>query len=356
MEDAAVDDDKKPFEPEAGQEEDSQPDPDEQLMLDQGNGRVWLVKIPKFLMERWSAINAEDVHLATIRVWHDVEAPNEKKRTRIVLFLPPNVDPENPSDTPPPSDPSRPSFPQPTNYPGSEPDQYELEMVNESVENQIVVAERPKVAALSATPNVAGNTRARTTILTGRIKHDCNLRPVFSERYRRQMRERTKKYNTPKRQIRMIEDAGVSGGRGGINRLSSGVGVGSGNAFGDLIKSKQKPAKGAFERMARMPRNQLLDLIFSYFRETPRWGLKVLREKTQQPEAYLKEVLQEVALLHRSGEHNGMWELKDNFKDSNAKAENVPLSMDIGTPGDFKMEDDIDEEDDDDDDDMEEVS
>jgi transcription initiation factor TFIIF subunit beta len=104
-------------------------------------------------------------------------------------------------------------------------------MVNDSVDNQIVVAERPK----DPTPSAAVNTRARTTILTGRIKHDCNLRPVFSESYRRQMKERSRKYNTPQRQIRMIEDAGVSGGRGGINRLSSGVGVGAGSAFGDLI-------------------------------------------------------------------------------------------------------------------------
>jgi transcription initiation factor TFIIF subunit beta len=66
--------------------------------------------------------------------------------------------------------------------------------------------------------------------------------------------------------------------------------------------------------MARMPRNQLFDLLFSLFKDTPRWGVKVLREKTQQPEAYLKEVLGEIAWLHRSGEYNGLWELKDNYK------------------------------------------
>ena len=69
--------------------------------------------------------------------------------------------------------------------------------------------------------------------------------------------------------------------------------------------------------MARIPRNQLLDEIFRLFRDTPRWGIRPLREKTQQPEAYLKEVLSEVAFLHRSGEFNGLWELKDNFKDDN---------------------------------------
>ncbi len=43
--DEAAEDEKKPFDAEAGHEDDTQPDPDEHLMLDQGNGRVWLVKV-----------------------------------------------------------------------------------------------------------------------------------------------------------------------------------------------------------------------------------------------------------------------------------------------------------------------
>ena len=66
--------------------------------------------------------------------------------------------------------------------------------------------------------------------------------------------------------------------------------------------------------MARMPRNQLLDALFSLFREREQWPIKLLREKTQQPEVYLKEVLSEIATLHRSGEFNGMWELMPSFK------------------------------------------
>ena len=45
--DAVVDDDKKPFDAETAQDEDSQPDPEEHLLLDQGNGRIWLVKVCK---------------------------------------------------------------------------------------------------------------------------------------------------------------------------------------------------------------------------------------------------------------------------------------------------------------------
>ncbi|KIK55455.1 hypothetical protein GYMLUDRAFT_76532 [Collybiopsis luxurians FD-317 M1] len=308
-------------------------------MLNQGHGKVWMVKIPKALLERWSAIDAEDVHLASLRIY-PTTIPGQK--SRIILFLPQH------KETPP--NPQWPVFgPNSMESPSdAEPDCYELEMVNESVENHIVVAERPKDASfgLSANPSAPPNPRARTTILTGRIKHDCFLRPSFSARYRRQMRERHLKYNTPHRQIQMMETDG------GAKRMS--LGIGSSTAFKNLVTTNKKPAKGSFERMARMPRNQLLDALFGLFRETPRWGIKTLRERTQQPEAYLKEVLSEIAFLHRSGEHNGYWEVKDTFKEDGMKPENFPGPSALG--GDEVKMEAADGFDDDEDEDMEEVS
>ena len=42
-----------------------------------------------------------------------------------------------------------------------------------------------------------------------------------------------------------------------------------------------------------------------------------MRQRTQQPEQYLKETLSEIAVLHRSGEHSGKWGLQEAFKGSN---------------------------------------
>jgi transcription initiation factor TFIIF subunit beta len=226
-------------------------------------------------------------------------------------------------------------------------------MVNDNVDNQVVIAERPNDPSLSVSTSAAAatpNTRARTTILTGRIKHDCNLRPALTASYRRQMRERHIKYNTPTRQIMRIEDSGVAGGRGAINRLTSGVSVGQDGAFSQMVKTKPKPAKGQFERMARIPRNQLLDLIFQLFRDNPRWGIKPLRERTQQPEAYLKEVLSEVAFLNKTGEFASLWELKDMFKDESSRPSVAGMSGELISFGDadVKMEGVEDDEDDDD--------
>jgi len=262
-----VEDEKKTFDADAQQEEETQPDPEEELMLDRGNGRVWLVKVrhsctvsavealrpnygfiwlqvysgsfshcsfqvPKHLMVRWATIDQDNVHLATIRIYPNAVSPSGRS-PRIFLFLPP--DPNDPT----PRAPGLPEFASgaayiPVGEGGVHVDRYELDMVNGAVENQLVIAERPKhdgpPSSNVDTQNY--NSRARTTILTGHVKHDCNLRPLFNESYRRQMRERSRAYNTPRRQIRMIEEAGVSGGRGGINRLSSGVNTSS---FADMI-------------------------------------------------------------------------------------------------------------------------
>ena len=148
-----------------------------------------LRKIPRHLMERWSAIDEEGIHLANIRIYHHAES-SLGRRPRIVLTLPP--DPAHPSD----------------------PDEYELEMVNQDVENQIVVAEREKEPGTGS--------RARTTILTGSVKHECNMRPMLTERYRQQLKARNRAANQPKRTTMRIEDA-HPGGRGSINMLTSGA-------------------------------------------------------------------------------------------------------------------------------------
>lgn len=49
MDDIAVEDEKKPFDAEnAAHDDEAQPDPDEPLMMESGNGRVWLVKVYKY--------------------------------------------------------------------------------------------------------------------------------------------------------------------------------------------------------------------------------------------------------------------------------------------------------------------
>ena len=45
IDDTAMEDEKKPFDAEHVNDDDVQPDPDEELIMQANNGRVWLVKV-----------------------------------------------------------------------------------------------------------------------------------------------------------------------------------------------------------------------------------------------------------------------------------------------------------------------
>ncbi len=149
-------------------------------------------------MEQWCSIDEEGVKLATIRVYQKAYSATGRQ-PRIILQLP-----DGPNGTP--------------------GDKYELDMVNDSVDNQFVIAEREKEPGTGS--------RARTTIMTGRVKHECNLRPQLSDKYRQRLKQRVMAANQPRRTIKRIEDE-HPGDRGTINRLTSGVTNTGG--FSDLV-------------------------------------------------------------------------------------------------------------------------
>src|SRR4051794_9266921 len=70
-------------------------------------------------------------------------------------------------------------------------------------------------------------------------------------------------------------------------------------------------------KTARMPQNELLDRIFDCFRKYNYWSMKALRAELQQPEAYLRETLEKVAILAKSGRFATQWSLKPENKISN---------------------------------------
>lgn len=81
-----------------------------------------------------------------------------------------------------------------------------------------------------------------------------------------------------------------------------------------------------------MPQNELLDRIFECFRRYNYWSMKAFRTELQQPEAYLRETLEKVAVLAKSGKFATHWSLKsenkiDNYEDTVAPISEGELGM-----------------------------
>lgn len=86
----------------------------------------------------------------------------------------------------------------------------------------------------------------------------------------------------------------------------------------DVFKSFQtsKPIQRTqLNKAARIPRNELIDMLHAAFDEWKYWPLKTLKARVQQPEAYLKEVLSDMAVLIKSGPRAGTWMRKSSFED-----------------------------------------
>ena len=177
------------------------------------------------------------------------------------------------------------------------------------------------------------------TAVSGRVKSEVNCLPVENEEYRRVMDQRTRQEMKPLRETQML--SGPASSHGG-NVLYPGA-LGSSGSFNNFIVSiairckevliniSKKPTitqrtKGQDSKTARMPQNELMDLIMDCFKKFRYWPLKTLKAELKQPEAFLKETLEIMAQLVRQGPYAMTWQLKPDYivDDLNVQDDRAP--------------------------------
>lgn len=69
-------------------------------------------------------------------------------------------------------------------------------------------------------------------------------------------------------------------------------------------------------------------MIFECFKEYSYWPIRALKQKLDQPENYLRQVLDEIAQLVRNGTFANSWQLKPEYQESSydhVKQEAAPV-------------------------------
>lgn len=189
------------------------------------------------------------------------------------------------------------------------------------------------------------------TSIAAKVKEEFNCLPVENEEYRQITEKKALEALKPKRETKFIPR--VTGKMLQMNhpgpQEKSAFTVSSIKIFSDRGASNisqqasTKPAKARTHenKTARMPQNELLDLIYSCFRRHKYWPFKSLKAELKQPEAYLKQTLEIVAHLVKSGDFAMTWELKPEAKESSYAAayqdakEELPPTADEGSDGDI---------------------
>ncbi|KAF9587049.1 hypothetical protein IFM89_039735 [Coptis chinensis] len=145
----------------------------------------------------------------------------------------------------------------------------------------------------------------------GKVEHKFDMKPHNEniEAYGKLCRERTDKSKIKNRQIQMIDND-----RGEHMRIRPGtVGL-----ISSISKDKKKtaPVKASDMKRTRRDRRELEDIMFKLFERQPNWSLKKLVHETDQPEQFLKEILQELCVYNKRGTNQGTYELKPEYKKS----------------------------------------
>jgi transcription initiation factor TFIIF subunit beta len=117
-----------------------------------------------------------------------------------------------------------------------------------------------------------------------------------------------------------------------------------------MISQKTKPTSGSSKpqqyKNTRMPQNVLLDRIFDCFRKYNYWSMKAFRAELQQPEAYLRETLEKIAVLAKSGPFSTQWSLKPENRIGNYAGSGDAVAPDSPGDSDTSMNDEDGDEDD----------
>ncbi|PQE04081.1 hypothetical protein CJF31_00003197 [Rutstroemia sp. NJR-2017a BVV2] len=317
--------------------------------------KLWLGRVPKYVWEAWNGLSEDldaEIQIGTIRHSRESKPDGTFKETYAMLLNSNIAEHQN------------------------VPKEYNLEVTNQNVKNTFIFSEqdlpgfksksrqkfdletanmparltRAKVEKPAAKQPWDPNKRfqpqyrkaiPKKTALAGRIVHELNCIAVQNEETQRILAQRTLEAMKPKLGTKFLNED-VEHGHGFIQPGT----IKASETFGGFIKTKNAGGANRPQLMktARMPQNELLDRIFDCFRRYNYWSMKALRAELQQPEAYLRETLEKVAVLAKSGRFATQWSLKPENKLTNYEG-----AGDAVAPGE---DTDLPDEDEDDDEDM----
>ncbi|KAK2629416.1 hypothetical protein QTJ16_000236 [Diplocarpon rosae] len=294
---------------------------------------LYLARVPKYVWEAWSKLDDDaEIPIGTIRqhIAADGSASSSHclgrcttniVQTRLSMLLTSNLAEHQ-----------------------TIPKEYDLDITAQSVSNTFVFTEkdlpgfksrsrakfdlasanmparltqrRSRVGTVGGFIDLANELTEKTT-LAGKIAHEINCIAVDNKESQRLLAERTLEAMKPKLHTKFIKEDVSTLGPGFIQPGS----INAQNSFNSFIVCLQ-PTKDRPQMMktARMPQNELLDRIFDCFRKYNYWSMKALRAELQQPEVYLRETLEKIAVLAKSGRFATQWSLRPENKIDNYEA------------------------------------
>jgi transcription initiation factor TFIIF subunit beta len=120
-------------------------------------------------------------------------------------------------------------------------------------------------------------------------------------------------------------------------------------AFSSFVKAampKKPLKKRQQEKAVRISQEELIDALTDCFKQFRYWSLKALKQRLHQPEAYIKQTVEKVATLMRSGKFAMNYKLNPEYERS-LNIDSTGVKEEVAEEGEDEDEDDDEGQDDD---------
>ncbi|KAG2601050.1 general transcription factor IIF subunit 2-like [Panicum virgatum] len=148
----------------------------------------------------------------------------------------------------------------------------------------------------------------------GKVENKFDMKPHSENlaEYGKLCRERTTKCMAKPRRVEVLADD--HGSR--MRPMPGMVGLMPSSATNAKEKKKPVPPRSFETKRTRRGRTEMENILFKLFERQPNWSLKQLMQETDQPEQFLKEILNDLCVYNKRGPNQGTHELKPEYKKS----------------------------------------
>jgi len=252
---------------------------DKDLDVSNAGRGVWLVKVPKFIADRWSKAEASS-EVGKLKIMRN---PGAKPDVRITLADNICAPMTGLNET------------------------EKLNMVRLSATSQVIPKEhkftvsniaRQTLGVFSHTPGDQVAALPDKLSVEGKVVQKAECRPIQSKSYMDIKKEAIAKAGEPRRRVIQL-DKHVTAYKPISNHASN------------IQYEKQKKEQG---KKMRDDKEKVQEILFALFEKHQYYNIKDLVTETRQPAAYLKEILKEVCNYNVKNPHKNMWELKPEYR------------------------------------------
>lgn len=224
---------------------------------------VWLVKVPKYLSERW-----EDSETSEVGVMRITRSKQTGQKPSFIFTS---------TDTIMSSASSRDKSGGATAI----PKQHKFAITGVGNQNLTVFSQSGDRIAIE-----------------GKVMQRAECLPIADDNYMKLKRSQLEINNKPKREIVLLQNV-VMAYKPRSDHISN---------------MEEKRHKKEQEKRSRVDKDRVMDMLFAAFEKHQYYNVKDLVGITKQPIPYLKEILQEICVYNMKAPHKNMWELKPEYR------------------------------------------